>query len=145
MPLGLEALPLAIMSWGIEAMRTTAAWVASLPGAVTRVSAISDIAFGLMIAGGLWLVLWETRWRLLGLAGLAAGVVCTPWHRSPDVLAGEGGRIVAVRGASGDLEIWPSARPISRSRNGSNTTATSEKQKPRAPARPFHATMQAAR
>ncbi|HZT49736.1 MAG TPA: ComEC/Rec2 family competence protein, partial [Hyphomicrobiaceae bacterium] len=45
MPLGLEALPLAVMGWGIEAMVRCADWVSRLPGAVGRVPAIPTPAF----------------------------------------------------------------------------------------------------
>ena len=38
----------------------------SLPGAVLHIPAIPTAAFLLMIAGGLWLALWQTRWRLVG-------------------------------------------------------------------------------
>ena len=43
MPFGLEAAPLRVMGWGIEAMVWCANWVASLPGAVGRVPAIPDL------------------------------------------------------------------------------------------------------
>ena len=45
MPLGLEALPLWVMGWGIDAMLWTARRVASLPGAVLYVPAIPTLAF----------------------------------------------------------------------------------------------------
>ena len=66
MPFGLEALPLWVMGWGIEAM----VWVARARRRAARRRAAraghADAAFVLMIAGGLWLMLWQTRWRLLG-------------------------------------------------------------------------------
>ena len=72
MPFGLEAAPLWVMGWGIEAMVWCADWVASLPGAVGRVPAIPTHAFVLMIVGGLWCALWSTRWRLLGVVPIVA-------------------------------------------------------------------------
>lgn len=48
MPLGLEALPLKVMGWGVDAMLWTAERVASLPGAVLHVPAIPTAAFLLM-------------------------------------------------------------------------------------------------
>ena len=53
MPLGLEAAPLWLMGWGIEAMVWCAGVVAALPGAVGRVPAIPTYAFVLMVVGGL--------------------------------------------------------------------------------------------
>ena len=52
MPVGLEALPLKVMGWGVDAMLWTAERVASLPGAVLHIPAIPTAAFLLMIAGG---------------------------------------------------------------------------------------------
>jgi competence protein ComEC len=103
MPLGLESLPLAVMAKGIDAMTATAEQVAALPGAVINISAISDAGFALMIAGGLWLTLWQTRWRMLGLAAIGGGVLIAGGTVHPDILAGRGGELVAVRGADGRL------------------------------------------
>ncbi len=104
MPLGLEALPLTVMAWGIDVMVWAATWVASLPGAVVHIPAMADLAFGLMIAGGLWLALWQTRWRMLGAGAVAAGLALAPTLKHPDVIAGLGGSLVAVRGPDGKLE-----------------------------------------
>lgn len=103
MPFGLEALPLAVMARGIDVMTATAQWVAALPGAVVSIPAISEASFGLMIAGGLWLTLWQTRWRALGLVAIGGGVMIAGGGAKPDILAGRGGELVAVRGADGRL------------------------------------------
>jgi competence protein ComEC len=104
MPLGLEALPLTMMAWGIDVIVWAAAWVAGLPGAVLHIPAMPDRAFGLMVAGGLWLALWQTRWRVLGAGAVAAGLALTPTLERPDVITGLGGALVAVRGPDGKLE-----------------------------------------
>jgi competence protein ComEC len=103
MPFGLEAVPLWIMGNGIDAMTWTAKAVASIPGAVSRVPAFPAHAFGLMVIGGLWLSIWRRRWRLLGLAAIAAGVAAAPFNSRPDALVGREGQLVAVRGADGRL------------------------------------------
>lgn len=103
MPLGLEALPLAAMGFGIDLMTRCAIWVAGLPGAVTRIPSIGPTAFVLMIMGGLWLLLWRERPRVLGLAGLAMGVYAATLTERPDILVGRDGRLIAVRTAAGDL------------------------------------------
>jgi competence protein ComEC len=103
MPFGLEALPLRVMGWGIEAMVWCAERVAALPGSVGRVPAIPSQAFLLMVAGGLWLTLWRTRWRVLGLVPIALGCLLAPWAARPDVLVGRNAQAVAVRGDDGRL------------------------------------------
>ena len=66
MPFGLEAWPLRAMGLGIDGMVWCAYAVAGLPGAVGRIPEMPTLAFVLMVAGGLWLCLWRTRWRFAG-------------------------------------------------------------------------------
>ncbi|MGD9668347.1 MAG: ComEC/Rec2 family competence protein [Hyphomicrobiaceae bacterium] len=103
MPLGLEAGPLLVMGLGIDAMSATARFVASLPGAVGMLPAIPTGAFALMLAGGLWLTLWQQRWRLGGLALVCAGVAAAPFSARPDVMIGRDGKLVALRNSAGKL------------------------------------------
>jgi competence protein ComEC len=97
MPLGLEWGPLQVMGWGIDAMTWCAYRVAALPGAVGHIPAIPAAAFALMLTGGLWLTLWRTRWRLLGLVPVALGLAVAPLRQAPDILVGRDGTLVAVR------------------------------------------------
>jgi competence protein ComEC len=110
MPFGLEAWPLQVMGWGIEAMVWIATRVAALPGAVVNVPAMPTLAFMLMVTGGLWLMLWQTRWRWLGLAVIAGGAVLAPTLSVPDILIGRDGALVAVRGADGELSAVGATR-----------------------------------
>jgi competence protein ComEC len=103
MPFGLEAAPLAVMAKGIDVMTATAYWVAALPGAVVHIPAIPTASFALMVAGGLWLTIWQTRWRVLGLVAIGAGVLATGGRESPDLLVGRGGELAAIRAADGRL------------------------------------------
>jgi competence protein ComEC len=110
MPFGLEALPLWVMGRGIEAMVWVAHRVAEVPGAVLRVPAMPSMAFVLMIAGGLWLMLWQTRWRLAGIALIAVGAALAPTLRAPDIIVGRDAELVAVRGADGELSAVGATR-----------------------------------
>ena len=103
MPFGLEWLALPIMALGIDFMTWTAYVVAALPGAVGVIPEIRGSAFGLMIAGGLWLMLWQTRWRLWGLPVIVVGALLAGGKERPDILVGRGGDLVAVRGPDGLL------------------------------------------
>ncbi len=103
MPFGLEVWALIAMGWGIDAMGWVAFRVAALPGAVALVPAMPALAFGLMVAGGLWLCLWHGRWRLLGLGLVALGLIAAPWREGPDIIVGADGTMVGIRGADGRL------------------------------------------
>jgi competence protein ComEC len=105
LPFGLEAAPL----WGwasASSMVWCAQTVAALPGAVGRMPAIPTYAVVPMVVGGLWFGLWHTRWRLLGIAPIVAGLVLAPTGRRPDVLVGRGAGVNAVRAADGTRRRW---------------------------------------
>ena len=110
MPLGLEAFPLWVMGLGIDMMSWTAARVASIPGAVLPVPAMPLAAFLCMVFGGLWLMLWQTRWRYLGIAMIAGGIALAPTVRLPDMLIGRDAKVVAVRSEDGRLSALGSSR-----------------------------------
>jgi len=79
--------------------------VGGLPGAVTFVPAMSRTAFALIVAGGLWLALWRTRARLLGLVPVGAGLALTLAAHPADIFITGDGRHLAVRGADGRVAL----------------------------------------
>ncbi len=107
MPFGLQWIGLVPMGWGIDGMTWCANKVGALPGAVGHLPAIPELAFLLMLAGGMWFLLWRTRIRLLGVALVIAGLLVAPWMPRPDVLIGQKGLLVAVRDSSGKLAAMP--------------------------------------
>ena len=107
MPFGLEILGLWPMALGIDAMTWCANAVASVPGAVGYLPAMPPAAFYLMLAGGIWLALWQAPWRLAGAGIFIGGVVLAPFLPRPDVLIARQGELVAVRGADGRLAALP--------------------------------------
>jgi competence protein ComEC len=110
MPLGLEAIPLAVMGEGIEAMLGVAHWVASWPGATQSVGALPIEALTLMTAGGLWAAVWQAKWRWLGVIPIVAGLAMAAMSRAPDVLIADDGDNVAVRGNDNQLHLLSSRR-----------------------------------
>lgn len=73
---------------------------AAAPGAVALLPGMPRDAFALIVAGGLWLALWHTRWRLYGLAPILAGALWTLLTPPPDLLVTGDGRHLAL--VSGD-------------------------------------------
>jgi competence protein ComEC len=104
MPFGLDEWPLRVMGWGVDAMMAIAKWVASFPGALIPVSAFPFAALFVIVAGGLWLIIWRRRWRLFGLAIIGAGVAMTSLHDRPDILVDREAKVVAVRDVQGKLQ-----------------------------------------
>jgi competence protein ComEC len=75
------------------------------PGAVALLPAMPAAAFTAMIAGGLWLCLWRTKWRRWGLVPVAAGALWALVTPAPDLIVTGDGRHLALRTASGALAI----------------------------------------
>ncbi len=103
MPVGLEAVALTPMGWGIEVVISVAETVASWPGAVTLVPAMPIFALAAIALGGVWLCLWRQRWRYLGLAGILAGMAAPLFVQPPDLLIDGQGRLLAVRTETGSV------------------------------------------
>jgi len=105
MPFGLDAWPLRVLGWGIDAMLGVGRLVSGLPGAVSIISAWPIAMLALLSLGGLWLLVWRRPWRYAGVAPMALAVglaIATP---GPDLLVSRDGRTVAVRGGDGLLRF----------------------------------------
>jgi competence protein ComEC len=103
MPFGLDPWAWQMMGWGIVCVSGIAQWVAALPGASIDLPSMPMAALALFTLGGFWLLLWRHRWRLWGLAGMAAGVLLYALDHPPDVLIAPSGQMMAGRGADGGL------------------------------------------
>ena len=101
-PFGLAEPALSVMGMGIEQILVIAHWVAGLPGADRPVGAAPGVVLGLITIGGLWMALWRSGWRLVGLAGIAAGVAL--WASAParpELLVAPEGRLIGLMGPEG--------------------------------------------
>ena len=105
MPFGLDAAPLHVMGWGIDAMLAVGHWVSHLPGAVSVVAAWPVSALLLLSFGGLWTALWRGSWRWLGLIPALAGVAIVFLVKPPDILISRDAGTVALRTSDGMLKL----------------------------------------
>jgi competence protein ComEC len=100
MPLHLECLALIPMGWGCSLMLGIARGVAALPAADVAVP--QGPLWGLGLAGFslVWLCLWQSRLRLLGLPPLLIAVFLLPLLApTPDILVSPDARLIAFREA----------------------------------------------
>jgi competence protein ComEC len=102
-PFGAEAGPLAAMNAGIGWMLAVARFTAGLPGAVVLVPSFGPGALPLLVAGGLWLIIWRGAWRWLGLLPLGAGLAMAPSGDRPDIWVDREGKLIAVRDKDGRI------------------------------------------
>ena len=109
-PLGLSGLALWVMEWGVRWILGVAHWIAALDGAVTAIPEASAWALPLITLGGLWLIAWPGRARLVGAAVVAAGLLVWPMAGRPDLLIAGDGRLLGLMG--------PEGRALSQARGG---------------------------
>ncbi|MGE7204750.1 ComEC/Rec2 family competence protein [Sphingomonas sp. NPDC019816] len=100
-PLGLAGPFWRLLGWALGLLLSLAHHVAGLPGSAMAVPVSSDRAFGLAIAGGLWLALWRTRGRWLGVPLILLGVGGMLVARAPDMIVTGDGRHAAIRTDAG--------------------------------------------
>nr|WP_277622627.1 ComEC/Rec2 family competence protein [Sphingomonas telluris] len=88
--------------------------VADARGAVVTQAGMPTWAFGLIVFGGLWLCLWTSRQRLLGLMPVFVGAVAAWSTQASDVLITGDGRYLAI--------VAPDGQPMMlRERSGDFT------------------------
>ncbi|NDC55981.1 MAG: ComEC/Rec2 family competence protein, partial [Alphaproteobacteria bacterium] len=95
-PLGLHAWALAIMGWGVDILMIIATAVAALPHAMMTHSAPPPVVLPLLVAGGLWIGIWQTFWRWWGIFPIVIAGLITGLHTPPNFYAAEGGKVWAL-------------------------------------------------
>jgi competence protein ComEC len=107
MPFGGGTFCFVLMGHGIELMLAVAHTIAAWPGAAVLVAKPPVATLVATALGGLWLCLWQTSWRWLGVGGLLLGGLLGLLDRQPDLLVDARGQLFAVRLAEGGLALAP--------------------------------------
>jgi competence protein ComEC len=105
MPFGLERLALVPMGAGIDATIWVAEHVSAIPGNVWQTPRLPMWGLVVVAFGGLWLCLWQGKWRRWGAVAIAAGMATICLARPPDIVIADLGRFVAARAANGDYYV----------------------------------------
>ncbi len=108
MPFGVEGIALWVMGQGLAWVLFVAHWVADRPGATGGVVAPDGAVLPVMALGFLWLILWQGRARLLGLAPVAVSFALWAQTERPPILIAESGGLVGV--------MTPEGRALSAAR-----------------------------
>jgi competence protein ComEC len=97
LPFGGATWPLSAMNLANEVVAMIAREVAAWPGATRDVPAMPGYGFALAAFGGLWLALWRSPLRLIGVPVLAISLA-TPWLVTPpDIRITGDARLVGLR------------------------------------------------
>ncbi|WP_420820962.1 ComEC/Rec2 family competence protein [Roseovarius amoyensis] len=108
LPLGAEAAALWLMGLGLDWILGVAQWVSALPGARGAVPAPGPWVLPLLALGAIFVILWQGRARVAGLAPVVLAMVLWAGAERPEVLISERGGLVGVMTHKG--------RAISRAR-----------------------------
>jgi len=63
------------------------------------------IGLTLAVAGGLWLCLWQTRWRLAGVLPIVIGLASIATAHPPDILVSPDGKLAGILGRDAVLLV----------------------------------------
>lgn len=105
MPFGLDAPFWHAMGYGVDPMLVVSHWVASLPVATRALPAISVFAALILTFGLVWLALWSSALRYLGLVPVSVGIAMGLVHDKPDLFIARDGQSVALRMDDGKLHV----------------------------------------
>ncbi len=105
MPFGLEGVLMPALGAGIDLIVAVALGVSSWPGASLNVAAPPLVGLTAAVGGGLWLTLWQTRWRLAGAVPILAGLLSIATTEAPDILVSADGKLTGIRSHDGVLLV----------------------------------------
>lgn len=95
-PFGLAHIGLSLMGWGLEWILFVAGFVSDLPRARSFVPSPSQWVLPLITLGALCLIIWNGRWRLMGLPLIVTAFTMWVSADRPDVLIADSGGLVGV-------------------------------------------------
>ncbi len=107
MPLGLYEYPLRIAGQGIAWVNRITEYVSGIDNASYQVLSMPWWGLALIVGGGLWLALWQTKWRLWGFVVIVLGFLSVFTVKIPDVLVDEEAKLFAVKDNNGEIVILP--------------------------------------
>jgi len=95
-PLGLAQLALEVMRLSINWILGVTHWVAGIEGATSHVPTPAPVVLALIALGGLGVIVWQGRARLIGLPVMALGFVIWTQTQRPMLLISDGGEIFGL-------------------------------------------------
>ena len=97
MPYQLEALALIPMEYCLKILIQLAQYIANIPGSHDYMVSFSALQLSLLIFGGLWLCLWQSAWRRLGIIFIALAIWLYSIMPLPDIILHSDGKLFALQ------------------------------------------------
>ncbi len=127
MPFGWETGPLWVMCKGVDWILASADLVAGMPGAAADIAAPASWSLGLTTLAGLWLCLWQTRWRFCAVPVLILGLCGPLFMTQPDLIIDGDARTIAVSGQAPGLLMSTTRSARFETENWQNRLGYSQK------------------
>ena len=105
MPFGVDTIFLKALGFGIDLVNQVTEYVSSLPNSAMYVPSMPHWGLVLIVLGGLWLMLWQAKWRYFGIIGIVLGLLSIATVKTPDIIIGPDAKAVAFKNNTGELEI----------------------------------------
>ena len=97
MPFGLDRPFLICTDYLLQKINNMAEWIAKLPNSTVYMPAFPTWGYALILLGGVWLFVWKSRIRYLSLIAIFIGFFSIFTYTKPDIIVGQGGKLIAVR------------------------------------------------
>ena len=105
MPFNLYVWPLKIVGFGVKAVNDITAYVSSLPNAGYHIISMPFWGLLLIVIGGLWLCIWQRKWRLWGVFPIVVGILSIFTTSVPDVIFSADAKSIAVKDNYGNMLV----------------------------------------
>lgn len=105
LPFGLDGPVWHFMGYGVRMMLSLSHYVAEMPFASVSLPAISVSSLLFVSAGMIWIFLWSTSLRWIGLFPILIGGIFALTTHHPDIYIARDGASVAARGVDGRLHV----------------------------------------
>lgn len=105
LPFGCDEIFLKALGYGINIVNQITEYVSSLPNSALHVSSMPHWGLVMIVLGGLWLMLWQAKWKYFGIIGVLLGFLSIAVVKTPDILIGPEAKAVAFKNTAGELEI----------------------------------------
>ena len=97
MPFGLDKNFFLAVGYCLDKINDLTSWIANLPNATIFLPAFPTWGYALIVLGGLWLCIWQSRIRCCGFLVILIGLLSIFTHTPPDIIIGQGGKLIAIR------------------------------------------------
>ncbi len=106
LPFHLSSFPLHVAGLGFKWLNDITTFISALPSAGMMLPRMPLIGVILITLGGLWLCLWQRKWRLLGLIPIILGILSYTLTQKPDILYSADAKTIGIQTPKNELLVF---------------------------------------